>query len=144
MEIYDLKTKEGFEKFNEAVDEIEDFFGPSTLFKESFKELKDLGSLLHNSYNKETKKEEKKQPKIINPVKEAVKQMDNKEDENPKSKFIRPSESLSVNQKLQLHNIVQEYVDTCIKPFNNGVLSDKQINDAYAGLYEFGAWIMNR
>jgi len=52
---------------------------------------------------------------------------------------------LSIDQKLQLHKIVQEYVDTMIKPFNKGgVLTNQQINDAYAGLYEFAAWIMNR
>ena len=31
-----------------------------------------------------------------------------------------------------------------IKPYNNGLLTNQQINDAYAGLYEFAAWIMNR
>ena len=64
--------------------------------------------------------------------------------ENEESKFKKPSELLTVGQKLQLHKIVQEYVDKMIKPYNNGLLSNQQINDAYAGLYEFAAWIMNK
>ena len=68
------------------------------------------------------------------------------DDEEPKesTKFIRPSELLNVSQKLQLHKIVQEYVDTMIKPYNKGALTTQQINDAYAGLYEFAAWVMNK
>ena len=38
----------------------------------------------------------------------------------------------------------QKYVDTMVKPYNNGLLTNQQINDAYAGLYEFAAWVMNK
>lgn len=56
----------------------------------------------------------------------------------------RPSEKLTTEQGLQIHKLVQEYVDTMIKPYNDGKLTDQQINDAYAGLYEFAAWILNK
>jgi len=61
-----------------------------------------------------------------------------------KQKFDRPSSKLTIEQGLQIHKLVQEYVDTMIKPFNNGQLSNNQINDAYAGLYEFASWILNK
>ena len=55
----------------------------------------------------------------------------------------RPSVNLPVDAGLQIHKLVQEYVDTMIKPYAKGIMNDKQINDAYAGLYEFSAWIFN-
>lgn len=55
----------------------------------------------------------------------------------------RPSANLPVDAGLQIHKLVQEYVDTMIKPYARGIMNDKQINDAYAGLYEFSAWIFN-
>lgn len=61
-----------------------------------------------------------------------------------KPEFIRPSASLSVDTGLQIHRLVQEYVDTMIKPYSKGVISQDTINDAYAGLYEFAAWIYNK
>ena len=59
-------------------------------------------------------------------------------------KIERPSTKLTTEQGLQIHKLVQEYVDTMVRPFNNGVLSNDQINDAYAGLYEFASWILNK
>lgn len=54
----------------------------------------------------------------------------------------RPSDKLTTDQGLQIHNIVGEYVDTMIRPYNDGQLSNEQINNAYAGLYEFCAWLL--
>lgn len=64
-----------------------------------------------------------------------------KKEEN---KPTRPSENLSTEVGLQIHKIVTEYVDTMIKPYANPDMDQKVINDAYAGLYEFAAWIYNR
>lgn len=64
-----------------------------------------------------------------------------------KSKEVkRPSQNLSTEAGLQIHKLVQEYVDTMIKPYNPkvGGLTTSQINDAYAGLYEFAAWLYNK
>ena len=146
-ETYDLTTKEGYDKFKKAIAELkESGFPLFNLFNIDMNEwLDDVAELGEKIYNK--KKSEKQSV-----VKEAVKQMERKEvdhteedeeDEDTKE-FKRPSELLSVDQKLQLHKLVQEYVDTAIKPFNKGALTNDQINDAYAGLYEFGAWILNR
>lgn len=153
VQVYDLSTEEGLKGYNEQLDQLENAsldvlnsFGING--KEWIKGMRDLGQKIHEQ-NK--KKEQKKLDKAQRIVKQAVKQMERKEedhsdeseeDENPK--FVRPSQNLSVQQKLQLHKIVQEYVDTMIKPFNNGHLTNGQINDAYAGLYEFAAWVMNR
>ena len=63
-----------------------------------------------------------------------------KKKEEPK--FVRPSTKLTTEQGLQLHKLVQEYVDTMIKPMSKGMVSDEIINDAYVGLYEFAAWLL--
>ena len=85
--------------------------------------------------------------KVIDHSEESTKDetvKDNEFKQEFKQEFKRPSELLTIPQKLQLHKLVQEYVDTAIKPFNKGILTNDQINDAYAGLYEFGAWILNK
>lgn len=123
VEFFDLTTDEGFNSYNEQLDELSKKMNSDILKylginqKELIKNLKNLGEKIHNA----SKKEEKKEPK-----------------------FTRPSDSLSVDKKLQIHKIVQEYIDTMIKPFNNGKLTNDQINDAYAGLFEFACWVMNR
>jgi len=153
VQVYDLSTDEGLEGYNEQLDQLENAsldvlnsFGING--KEWIKGMRDLGQKI---YEQNKKKEQKKLDKAQRIVKQAVKQMERKEedhsdepeeDENPK--FVRPSQKLSIQQKLQLHKIVQEYVDTMIKPFNDGHLTNGQINDAYAGLYEFAAWVMNK
>ena len=153
VQVYDLSTEEGLKGYNEQLDQLENAsldvlnsFGING--KEWINGMRDLGQKI---YEQNKKKEQKKLDKAQRIVKQAVKQMERKEedhsdepeeDENPK--FVRPSQNLSVQQKLQLHKIVQEYVDTMIKPYNDGHLTNGQINDAYAGLYEFAAWIMNK
>ena len=124
VEFFDLTTDEGFNNYNEQLDELSKKMHSDLLKylginqKELIKNLKNLGEKIHNASKKE---EEKKEPK-----------------------FARPSDLLSVDKKLQIHKIVQEYIDTMIKPFNNGKLTNDQINDAYAGLFEFACWVMNR
>ena len=146
--VHDLSTDEGLKGYNEQLDELENAsldvlnsFGING--KEWIKSMRDLGQKI---YEQNKKQEQKKTNKPNNVVKQAVKQMERKEvDHSEGEDFKKPSELLSIDQKLQLHKIVQEYVDTMIKPFNKGgVLTNQQINDAYAGLYEFAAWIMNR
>lgn len=153
VQVYDLSTDEGLKGYNEQLDLLEnaslDVFNSFGINgKEWIKGMRDLGQKI---YEQNKKKEQKKLDKAQRIVKQAVKQMERKEedhsdepeeDENPK--FVRPSQKLSIQQKLQLHKIVQEYVDTMIKPFNDGHLTNDQINDAYAGLYEFAAWVMNK
>ena len=145
VQTYDLTTKEGYEGFRNVVKELRetdkslfDAFGID--IDEWLDNVETLGKKLH-----ESNKENKDRKEI---VEDAVKQMNrtviDESEENDEHEFKRPSELLTIPQKLQLHKLVQEYVDTTIKPFNKGVLTNDQINDAYAGLYEFGAWILNR
>lgn len=136
IKVFDLTTDEGFEGYNEQLKELSKQLD-SSIFKylginqeTLINGLKQMGEDIHNASKKENNKIEK-------PI-------DTKQKENEESKFTRPSDLLSVDKKLQIHKIVQEYVDTMVKPFNNGQLTDNQINDAYAGLFEFACWIMNR
>ena len=76
----------------------------------------------------------------------ATKIVKDKSEEPKKEEIHRPSQDISTEAGLQIHKLVQEYVDTMIKPYNPkvGGLTTKQINDAYAGLYEFAAWLYNK
>ena len=160
IKVFDLNTDEGLKGYNEQLDILENSdldilkaFGIDS--KKWINNMRNIGKQIHDANQKKDNKKEL--------IKESVKQMSRKEedhtiediddedlldfdDEEPKesTKFIRPSELLNVSQKLQLHKIVQEYVDTMIKPYNKGALTTQQINDAYAGLYEFAAWVMNK
>ena len=123
VEVFDLTTKEGLEGYNKQLDQLENsdlsilkLFGIDG--NDIIDKLRDIGNAI---YENNTKEEEEETPK-----------------------FIRPSDLLDVDKKLQIHKIVQEYIDTMVKPFNNGKLTKNQINDAYAGLFEFACWVMNR
>lgn len=154
LQVYDLSTDEGLQGYNEQLDQLENSdldvlnaFGINS--KEWIHGMRELGKKIHNQNKKVEKQSEHKESVKVTPkdiVKNNVKiqrqEIDHSEEEE--SKFKKPSEDLTINQKLQLHKIVQEYVDKMIKPYNNGLLTNQQINDAYAGLYEFAAWIMNR
>ena len=140
IKAFDLNTEEGLEGFNNTLDELEN---TNLSFLKAFgidgdeliKNLRNIGNNIYKAKQEQKKQNEKNEHKIEKNV------VDHTIENN---QIVRPSEKLSVPQKLQLHKIVQEYVDTMIKPHNNGYLSNNQINDAYAGLYEFAAWIMNR
>ena len=122
IEVFDLTTKEGLDGYNKQLDQLANtdlsilkLFGIDSV--DMIDRLRKVGNAIYE---------------------------ENKKKETEDKQFNRPSDLLDVNKKLQIHKIVQEYVDTAIKPFNNGKLTDKQINDAYAGLFEFACWIMNR
>ena len=137
VETYDLTTKEGYDKFKETVEELRE--SGESLFNllgidmdEWLDNVSELSDKIYKNSNKEDK-----------PKQASVERKE--EDHTLETKnFNRPSELLTVNQKLQMHKYVQEYVDTMIKPFNNGLLTTEQINDAYAGLFEFGCWLVKR
>jgi len=121
----DLTKKEDVEKFHEKIDELrenEAFLSLAQLFGYDLTdELDALDEFADNTFQKAEEKHKQEEKKLE-----------------------RPSAKLTTEQGLQVHKLVQEYVDTMIRPFNNGVLSNEQINDAYAGLYEFAAWILNK
>ena len=136
VKVYDLSTDEGFKEYNKRLEELSetnlDFLKDFGIDVNKFiKEMRELGNHIYES-NKEDETP-------------AQQQLDRKTvDHTDNENFERPSDKLSVDQKLQLHKITQEYVDTMIKPYSNGQLNNAQINDAYAGLFEFAAWIMKR
>ena len=121
----DLTKKEDVEKFHEKINELrenEAFLTLTQIFGYDLAdELDELDKFADNTFQKAEEKRKQEEKKIE-----------------------RPSTKLTTEQGLQIHKLVQEYVDTMVRPFNNGVLSNAQINDAYAGLYEFAAWILNK
>ena len=63
----------------------------------------------------------------------------------PEDRHVLPSENLDdIDKKLEIHKIVQTYVDTEIRPYVEGNMTQEQISDVYSALYEFACWIMNR
>ena len=120
-----LTNKEDVEKFHEKINELrenEAFLTLTQIFGYDLTdELDELDKFADNTFQKAEEKRKQEEKKIE-----------------------RPSTKLTTEQGLQIHKLVQEYVDTMVRPFNNGVLSNAQINDAYAGLYEFAAWILNK
>ena len=120
----DLAKKEDVEKFHEKINELRENAAFLTLAQifgyDLTDELNELDKFADNTFQKAEEKRKQEEKKIE-----------------------RPSTKLTTEQGLQIHKLVQEYVDTMVRPFNNGVLSNAQINDAYAGLYEFAAWILN-
>ena len=121
----DLTKKEDVEKFHEKINELrenEAFLTLTQIFGYDLTdELDELDKFADNTFQKAEEKRKQEEKKIE-----------------------RPSTKLTTEQGLQIHKLVQEYIDTMVRPFNNGVLSNAQINDAYAGLYEFAAWILNK
>ena len=121
----DLAKKEDVEKFHEKINELREnaeFLTLAQIFGYDLTdELNELDKFADNTFQKAEEKRKQEEKKIE-----------------------RPSTKLTTEQGLQIHKLVQEYVDTMVRPFNNGVLSNDQINDAYAGLYEFAAWILNK
>lgn len=60
-------------------------------------------------------------------------------------RHVLPSENLDdIDKKLEIHKIVQEYVDSEIRPYVEDNMTQEQISDAYSALYEFACWIMNK
>lgn len=128
---YDLTTKEGHQEFKKQVEELkqnETFKSLLNIFDVDSDDLLNTMDELADSIYEDCKDED-------------VKDSDNSIKEEH---FVRPSELLDYDHQMQLHKITQQYIDEMIKPYNNGKLTDEQINDAYAGLYEFAAWIMNK
>ena len=121
----DLAKKEDVEKFHEKINELRENTAFLTLAQifgyDLTDELNELDKFADNTFQKAEEKRKQEEKKIE-----------------------RPSTKLTTEQGLQIHKLVQEYVDTMVRPFNNGVLSNDQINDAYAGLYEFASWILNK
>ena len=119
----DLTKKEDVEKFHEKINELrenEAFLTLTQIFGYNLTdELDELDKFADNTFQKAEEKRKQEEKKIE-----------------------RPSTKLTTEQGLQIHKLVQEYVDTMVRPFNNGVLSNAQINDAYAGLYEFCCWLL--
>lgn len=117
----DLTKEEDVQKFHELVNELKDNLLVSTLVTSLVGENNGFFDKLNafaDKYYQEAHKDD--QPQID-----------------------RPSNHIPTNVGLQIHKLVQEYVDTMIKPYAKGILDNKSINDAYAGIYEYSCWLYN-
>jgi len=126
----DLSKAEDVKKFHEAVNELRQHPLMNSLFnlfseEDIFGQLDDIADEAYSKYHENDECEPKK------------------EDKEKEIKIERPSEKLTTEQGLQIHKLVQEYIDTMIKPYAPN-MDTKIVNDAYAGLYEFAAWILNK
>lgn len=139
----DLTKKEDCEYLVNTINELKEnplFSVLGSLFgldNDNLNEILEKIESIQEELVKKEKIEEKK------PVQKIV--IDKSIEEEPKKSIDRPSQKIDVNMGLQIHKLVQEYVDTMIKPYNPkiGGLTSEAINDAYAGLYEFACWIYN-
>ena len=137
VEKLDLSKDEDYAKFNEYVDEckkicdsddsisnltklmFEQFFGFD--MNDIVDDIKKVGDEIHEQAAKDHAKDEM-----------------NKETNVPDL----PSNSTPLDKQIHLHNIVGEYVDTYIRPYEK--MDTKTADDIYADLFEFACWIMNR
>ena len=121
----DLAKKEDVEKFHEKINELRENAAFLTLAQifgyDLTDELNELDKFADNTFQKAEEKRKQEEKKIE-----------------------RPSTKLTTEQGLQIHKLVQEYIYTMVRPFNNGVLSNTQINAAYAALYEYAEMILNK
>ena len=133
----DLGKDEDYAKFNNLVDECKkvcnDDNSTSVLTKQLFEtlfgfdmndiidDIKKAGDEIHEQAVKERAKDEM-----------------NEETNLPDL----PSNSTPLDMQIHLHKIVEEYVDTYIRPYGN--MDTKVVDDVYARLFEFACWIMNR
>lgn len=146
---FDLKEVEidltNDEEYNHIVDSINKlksnglFIMMMTLFGIDNDDLDLLLKKLENHRNKLIK------DKRIQELSKSNKKVIDLSEEKDDNQLVRPSQNIDVNIGLQIHKLVQEYIDTMIKPYNpkNGGLTTNQINNAYVGLYEFACWIYN-
>ena len=146
FENLDLSKDEDYEKVVQLIDEIQNdnlvrlvgsVFG---LNDEDFTILLDAIKEQHKLLKEKEVNKNQEQKLLPSSVQTKVK--DNSISE---IKVERPSQKINTQAGLQIHKLVQEYVDTMIKPYNPeiGGLSTQQINDAYAGIYEYSCWLYN-
>ena len=128
---------EDLDKILEKMESIQKELVKKEINEDCDKILEKIENIQKGSVKTE-KVEEKK------PIQKVV--IDKSIEEEPKKTIERPSQKIDVNAGLQIHKLVQEYIDTMIKPYNPkvGGLTTEQVNDAYAGLYEFACWIYNK
>lgn len=150
----DLSKKEDVEKVHEIIRDFKNDGVMKNLTKWILSDVTDFDEFMDNldasvdeiherlttnsndedSNNETEYKEDKSVEKVV---------IDKSEQTDADNIVERPSIKIDINKGLQIHKLVQEYVDTMIKPYSKGCLSNEQINDAYAGLYEFACWIYN-
>ena len=125
FEKLDLTNDEDYEKFNKYVEDCKSILNDSN------------NSLLNNLFKLF---EGVDVNKFVDDIKKAGDEI-HKEAQKKKVPKL-PSSNTPINKQLQIHKLVGEYVDTIIKPNTN--MSKKTIDDAYAGLFEFACWLMNK
>lgn len=139
IEAIDVTNDEQYYKLVDQLKELKNdrlsqvvgsFFGINESFYDEVIEL--LADLREKELNKIENKQKQASVKCI--------------EKDNSTEIDRPSQKIDTQVGLQIHRLVQEYIDTMIKPYNPNIggLTNEQINDAYAGLYEFACWMYNK
>lgn len=77
---------------------------------------------------------------IFNDLLKILDDIDSKDDKQKERQL--PSSQIPHQIGLNIHKLVQKYIDTEIDEYED--ISKNQRNDLYARLYEFGCWVYNQ
>lgn len=58
--------------------------------------------------------------------------------------FVYPSSKLTSKQKRNVQNLVDEYMNEMIIPYLPDNYNEDAVDDMESGLFEFGAWVLNK
>lgn len=132
IEKLDLTKDEDYDKFNKYVDECKKICDDDEDLVSGFTRL-----MFNSLFGFDMKD-------VIDEIKEAGDKIhaEAKKKAEPKVPEL-PSKSTPLDKQAHLHKIVGEYVDTYLRPYYKGD-NDNIVDDAYAGLFEFACWVMNK
>ena len=154
---YDLDTDEGYENFiKDAAEVRKDLENSDSVFAQKIIELLDkaVKKAMENHESKKVKSKNLAQELVNTEVNRSVKENHgkvNKEEseevpmcgcEKCKGGIDWPSDHISYNQAKTIWGLVDEYIETKVKPYADW---DEDSLDAMSdGLFEFAAWVINK
>ena len=146
---YDLDTEEGYENFiKDAAEYRKEVEKDDSVFNKKLISILDkcVKSAMENH---EAKKETKP---LIKEIVDAEVNRNNEEKkkyvtpsctcENNKESIDWPSSHLNYKQTKNVWKLVDEYIETMVKPYVN--VDDEYLDKVGDGLFEFAAWLLNK
>lgn len=131
---YDFTKKEDVDEFCKLCDDLKNSVFVKDLLNVLYggdDYLDYLKELVNKKYE-ESRKNAKPEPK---PVPQPEK--------TNETKVVTDHEELPIESKLQIHKLVQEYIDKVIKPQVVNQVSNEALNDAYVAFYDYSCWLMS-
>ena len=130
---YDFTKKEDVDEFCKVCDELKNSVFVKDLLNvlyggdDYLDYLKELVNKKYEESRKNAKPEQKPSPQP---------------EKTSETKAFTYQEGLPIESKLQIHKLVQEYLDKVIKPQVNNQVSNDALNDAYVAFYDYSCWLM--